>query len=253
MVTTTNPSAPTTPWTTRVRQEMNALPRESRDTLFLLLVVGWVMLPQLNVLPLWATALAGGCLLWRGWLAWHTRPLPGRWWLLGMLLAAIAGTLLTHKTVLGRDAGVTLTTLLLALKTLELRARRDAFVIFFLGFFTMLTNFFFSQSLLTAASMVVGLLGLLTALVNAHKPVGKPPLRESARTAGSMVLLGAPIVAALFIFFPRLAPLWGTPSDTSTGRTGLSSTMQVGNVAQLALDEGVALRVRFEADMVPPR
>ena len=253
MVTTTRSSAPTTPWTTRVRQEMNALPRESRDTLFLLLVVGWVMLPQLNVLPLWATALAGGCLLWRGWLAWHTRPLPGRWWLLGMLLAAIAGTLLTHKTVLGRDAGVTLTTLLLALKTLELRARRDAFVIFFLGFFTMLTNFFFSQSLLTAASMVVGLLGLLTALVNAHKPVGKPPLRESARTAGSMVLLGAPIVAALFIFFPRLAPLWGTPSDTSTGRTGLSSTMQVGNVAQLALDEGVALRVRFEADMVPPR
>ena len=206
MVTTTRSSAPTTPWTTRVRQEMNALPRESRDTLFLLLVVGWVMLPQLNVLPLWATALAGGCLLWRGWLAWHTRPLPGRWWLLGMLLAAIAGTLLTHKTVLGRDAGVTLTTLLLALKTLELRARRDAFVIFFLGFFTMLTNFFFSQSLLTAASMVVGLLGLLTALVNAHKPVGKPPLRESARTAGSMVLLGAPIVAALFIFFPRLAP-----------------------------------------------
>ena len=60
MVTTTNPSAPTTPWTTRVRQEMNALPRESRDTLFLLLVVGWVLLPQLNVLPLWATALAGG-------------------------------------------------------------------------------------------------------------------------------------------------------------------------------------------------
>ena len=43
MVTTTRSSAPTTPWTTRVRQEMNALPRESRDTLFLLLVVGWVM------------------------------------------------------------------------------------------------------------------------------------------------------------------------------------------------------------------
>ena len=253
MVTTRNSAAPTTPWTTRVRQEMNALPRESRDTLFLLLVVGWVMLPLLDVLPLWATALAAGALLWRGWLAWHARPLPGRWWLLGMLLAVIAGTLLTHKTVLGRDAGVTLTTLLLALKTLELRARRDAFVIFFLSFFTMLTNFFFSQSLLTAASMVVGLLGLLTALVNAHKPVGKPPLRESARTAGTMVLLGAPIVAALFIFFPRLAPLWGTPSDTSTGRTGLSSTMQVGNVAQLALDETVALRVRFANNVVPPQ
>ena len=31
MVTTTSSAAPATPWTTRVRQEMNALPRESRD------------------------------------------------------------------------------------------------------------------------------------------------------------------------------------------------------------------------------
>ena len=86
MVTAAGASAPTPPWAHRVRQEMNTLPRESRDTLFLLLVVGWVMLPQLDVLPLWATALAAGALLWRGWLAWHARPLPGRWWLLAMLL-----------------------------------------------------------------------------------------------------------------------------------------------------------------------
>ena len=77
--------------------------------------------------------------------------------------------------MLGRDAGVTFIVVLLALKTLEMRARRDAFVIFFLGFFTLLSNFFFSQSLLTAASMLLALLGLLTALVNSHMPVGRPP------------------------------------------------------------------------------
>ena len=197
---------PGTPFLHRIRRAVDALPRESRDTLFLLLVVGWILLPQLDALPLWATALAGGSLLWRGWLAWHGRPLPGRWWLLAMLVAAVAGTLFTHKTVLGRDAGLTLTTMLLALKTLELRARRDAFVVFFLGFFAMLTNFFFSQSLLTAGAMVIGLLGLLTALVNAHMPVGKPPLSQAARTAGPMVLLGAPIMAALFVLFPRIGP-----------------------------------------------
>ena len=36
---------------------------------------------------------------------------------------------------------------LMALKTLELRARRDAFVVFFLGFFLVLTHFLYSQSL----------------------------------------------------------------------------------------------------------
>lgn len=77
-------------------------------------------------------------------------PLPGRWVLAGTLAVAIAATWATHKTIVGRDAGVTLIVMLLALKTLELRARRDAMVVFFLGFFVLLSNFFYSQSLPTA-------------------------------------------------------------------------------------------------------
>jgi transglutaminase-like putative cysteine protease len=98
--------------------------------------------------------------------------------------------------------------------------------------------------------MLVGLLGLLTALVNAHRPVGEPSLRESAAVALRMALAGAPIMLALFLFFPRFAPLWGMPSDALTGRSGLSSTMEVGQVAKLALDDGIALRVKF--DGAPP-
>jgi len=231
---------------------LNALPRDSRDTLFLLLVIGWVVLPQVTNLPLWCSALAAAVLLWRGWLAVASRPLPGKWWLVGLLVVTVWATIATHRTVLGRDAGVTLIVVLLALKTLELRARRDAFVIFFLGFFTMLTNFFFSQSLATAAAMLVALLGLLTALVNAHMPVGKPPLARAARTAGWMALLGAPIMAVLFVLFPRLAPLWGIPSDAMSGRSGLAASMQVGNIASLALDESIAMRVKFQA-AIPPQ
>lgn len=223
-----------------------ALPRDTRDTLFLLAVIGWIMLPQLAHVPVWCGALAVGVLAWRGWLTLTSRPLPRTAWLLGLLAVAIAATLATHRTVLGRDAGVTLIVVLLALKTLELRARRDTFVVFFLGFFTMLTNFFFSQSLATAAAMLVALLGLLTALVNAHMPVGKPPLAQAARTAGWMTLLGAPVMAVLFVLFPRFGPLWGTPSDAMAGRSGLSATMQVGNIATLALDDSIAMRVRFE-------
>lgn len=232
-------------------RKLASLPRDARDTLFLLLVIGWLIVPHIANLPWWCTLLAAAVLAWRGRLAVQARPLPGRWWVLGLLAATLAATWLTHRTLLGRDAGVTMIVVLLALKTLELRARRDAFVVFFLGFFTMLTNFFFSQSLLVAGAMLLGLLGLLTALVNAHMPVGRPPLAEAARTAGWMTLLGAPIMATLFVLFPRFAPLWGMPGDAMTGRSGLSTQMQVGTIASLALDDSVAFRVKFQGRAPP--
>ena len=55
-----------------------ALPRDARDTLFLLLVIAWVLLPQVANLPWWCSMLAGGVLLLRGWLATASRRLPVR-------------------------------------------------------------------------------------------------------------------------------------------------------------------------------
>ena len=243
-------SAP--PLRARLAQRLRQWPRETRDTLFLLALVGWIVLPQVPHLPAWCSALVAVVLLWRGTLALTGRPLPHRAWLIVLLVAATAATRISHGALLGQDAGVTLVVSLLALKTLELRARRDALVIFFLGFFTLLTGFFHSQSLASAAVMMVGVWGLLTALINAHRPVGQPPLRESAGLALRLALAGAPVMIALFVFFPRFAPLWGMPTGELRGRSGLSSTMTVGNVAKLALDDGIALRVRFD-DAPPPQ
>lgn len=231
-------------------QALKNLPREARDTLFLLAVIAWVIAPQVSNLPLWCSTMAGALLLWRGYLAVRNMVLPSRWWLLALLVVATGATYYTHRTLAGHEAGVTYIVVLLSLKTLEMRAQRDAFVVFFLGFFTLLSNFFVSQSLLTAMAMLVGLLGLLTALVNSHMPVGRPPLMQAAKTAGWMALLGAPIMAILFVLFPRLAPLWGVPGEAPGARSGLSASMQVGAIASLALDESIAMRVRFRG--TPP-
>ena len=228
-------------------------PRETRDTLFLLGVIGWIVLMQTPHLPAWCSGLTLAVLAGRGWLAWRQQPLPVWPWRLGLLLLALGGTWASHGTLLGQDAGVTLIVVLLALKTLELRARRDAFVVFFLGFFTLLTHLFHSQSLLTAIGILLALLGLLTALVNAHRPVGRPPLWHSARLAAGMALLGAPIMLVLFMFFPRFAPLWGIPGDTTLGRSGLSGQMEVGQIASLALDDSIAFRVEFQPGQRPPQ
>jgi protein-glutamine gamma-glutamyltransferase len=226
-------------------EKLTHLPRDARDTLFLLAVIAWVILPHTEHLPLWCSGLAAAVIVWRGCLAWRGKPLPSKWWLLALLALTIGLTLFSHRTLVGKDAGVTLIVALLTLKMLELRAKRDAFVVFFLGFFTMLTNFFFSQSLLVAAAMLIALMGLLTSLVHAHRVVGQPALKESLRTAGFLVLLGAPIMALLFVLFPRVAPLWGTPGEVNAGRSGLSGEMRVGEMASLALDESIALRIKW--------
>ena len=226
------------------------LPREARDTLFLLAVIAWTVLPHLSHLPLWCALLTGAVLLWRGRLALVNAPLPGRWVLVAVLAVAAGLTLWSYRTLLGKEAGVTMAVALMALKMLELRARRDAFVVFFLGFFLILTHFLYSQSMAVAAAMLVSVWGLLTSLVLANMPVGRPSLKRAGALAARTALLGAPLMVLMFALFPRMGPLWGIPKDGATP-TGLSNSMRLGSVAEVALDESIAMRIRFPGGAPP--
>ena len=221
------------------------LPREARDTLFLLAVIAWTVLPHVSHLPVWTTVLAAVVLAWRGRLALVGGALPSRWMLLAVLALAIGLTFWSYHSLLGKEPGVTLAVALMALKTLELRARRDAFVVFFLGFFIILTHFLYSQSMPVAAAMLISVWGLLTGLVLAHMPVGQPSLRQAGGLAARTALYGAPVMALLFMLFPRIGPLWGVPQD-GVSTTGLSNSLKMGSMAEVARDEAVAMRVRFE-------
>jgi len=227
------------------------LPRDTRDTLFMLFVIGWTVLPHVAHLPLWCALLTLVVLLWRANLALTNATLPGRWVVLGVLVVAIGLTLWSYRSLLGKEPGVTMVVVLMALKTLELRARRDAFVVFFLGFFIVLTHFLYSQSLLVAGAMLVSVWGLLTALVLVHMPVGQPSLRQASSLAARTALFGAPIMALMFVLFPRIGPLWGVPQD-GLAKTGLSNTLRMGAVAEMAQDDSIALRIRFDGAPPPP-
>jgi transglutaminase-like putative cysteine protease len=226
------------------------LPRETRDTLFLLAVIGWTVLPHLTRLPWWCVALSALVLVWRAHLALANLRLPGRVPIAVLLVIAAMLTIWSEQSLLGKEAGVTMLVVLMSLKTLELRARRDALVVFFLGFFLVLTHFLYSQSLFTALAMLGSVWGLLTALVLAHMPVGKPPLRQAGALAARSALFGAPLMVVLFMLFPRIGPLWGMPQD-AMGRTGLSGTLRLGGVAEIANDDSVAFRIKFEDNLVP--
>jgi transglutaminase-like putative cysteine protease len=236
----------TLPWQERVAQ----LPRDARDTLFNLAVIGWAIAPHLLHLAPWCSVLTVLLLLWRAQLALAGRGLPSRWMVGGLLVLASALTLWTEHSLLGKEAGVTMLVVLMALKTLELRARRDALVVFFLGFFLVLTHFLYSQSLGTGLWLLLAVWGLLASLALANMPVGRPPLVRAASVAARAAALGVPLLVVLFVFFPRIGPLWGLPQDAGAS-TGLSGSMHLGGLANVAEDDSVALRLRFFG--TPPR
>lgn len=227
------------------------LPREARDTVFQLAVIAWTTLPHLLHLPTWCRIMVPAILLWRMRLAVANAPLPNRWVVIAVLALSVGLTAWGEGTLFGKEAGVTLLVVLMSLKMLELRARRDALVVFFLGFFLVLTHFLYSQSLLMALSTAVSVWGLLTALALAHMPVGRPAIREAGAVAGRSALWALPLVAVLFVLFPRIPPLWGLPQDAG-GRTGLSGSLRMGGVASLANDDSIALRLRFPDGRAPP-
>jgi transglutaminase-like putative cysteine protease len=222
------------------------LTRDKADTLLLIGAALLVLAPHFSHLPLWTSAVICCVLLWRGAITLLGRRMPPLWLLLPVSLLAMGGVYLSFRTLLGRDAGVAMLALLLAFKLLEMHARRDLFVVIFLSFFLLLTNFFYSQSILTGLAMVATIIVLLATLMTFQYTGAVPPLRQRLLVAAKVFLAAAPLAIVLFFAFPRIqGPLWGLPGDARSARSGISDTMSPGSMTGLALSDEVAYRVRF--------
>ncbi|SNS37408.1 protein of unknown function [Noviherbaspirillum humi] len=225
---------------------------DKTNTLLLMLSCLLVLAPHASHQPGWIIGTCSFILLWRGWIVVRGNRLPPPWLVFPICLLAMAGVYLTYRTFLGRDAGVSMLVLLLTLKLLEMRARRDLFVVIFLCFFLLLTGFFYSQTLATALAVIAAVAAILTTQVSFQYAGLMPTLRERLRLGTSILLLAAPLTVVLFLLFPRIqGPLWGMPVDTPGGRTGMSDFMSPGNIANLALSEAVAFRVKFDGPPPP--
>lgn len=220
--------------------------RAKADTLLLLFACSLVLAPHALHLPLWITCLCLALMAWRGWITFRGNRMPPRWLLLPIAVLAMGGVYLTFKTFFGQEAGVAMLVLLLTFKLLEMHAARDLFVVVFLSFFLLLTTFFYSQTIATALLMIAAVITILTAQLSFQYVDAVPPLRKRLRLGATIFALAVPLTIVLFLLFPRIqGPLWGMPADANTGRSGLSDTMEPGNISKLALSEEVAFRVKF--------
>ena len=231
-------------WLTRA--QVSSAARERRDVMVLLFAVAFVALPQFEHLPAWAIGVVSLLWGWRAWITLRNLPLPGRVAMLPLLALAAGAVWLHYRTLLGREAGVTFLLLLLALKLLEMRATRDVFVVVFLCFFILLTQFMHSQALPVALMTLGAVVALFFVLVSVSLKADDQPAGRKLRLVGTIALKAVPLTIVLFLLFPRLdSPLWGMPRDAYAGSTGLSNSMSPGGISQLLQSEAIAFRVRF--------
>jgi len=165
------------------------------------------------------------------------------------LLGALA-VRLHYGYFLGRDPCVAMLFMLTACKFAETRKSGDASLLISLCGFLLLTQYFYSQTILAGIVTLPAVICLGGALFALSSRQHQPPAKQVVKKVAKLLLQGLPIALALFLLFPRLpGPLWNLPSDASA-QTGLSDSMTPGAISELSQSGAVAFRVEFK-DRIP--
>ncbi|MCK5359851.1 MAG: DUF3488 domain-containing transglutaminase family protein, partial [Gammaproteobacteria bacterium] len=213
----------------------------------LMLALCLAISPHLMRLPVWFAALAFIVFLWRYLIINRKAHQPGP---VLRFLGVITLIYMLHKhygTLLGRDAGVAMLIALTMLKFLELKTLRDYMLVVFLCMFIILTSFLYSQALWLGIYLFAVVIVLFSVMMYLNHG-SRDHLLAMLKRSASMLMLGLPVAALLFVLFPRLqGGLFGLPGDSHSGLTGMSDTMKPGTINELNLSEKVAFRVDFSS------
>ena len=225
---------------------VQAIPRISLTWLLVAQVL--VIIPHLGHLPLWVIGLWLGCAAWRIQIFRMRAAYPNAWVKAGLMLGAAIGVFFSRGSLIGLDAGVVLLVAAFTLKLLEMRSRRDALVLIFLGFFTVVTAYLFDDRMLLALFSLLPVTALLAALIGLQQSAVATRPWQTGRLAASLLLQAIPLMLLLFVFFPRLGPLWSLPQPNDKAVSGLSDSMAPSDIAELSRSDALAFRASFEGE-----
>lgn len=225
------------------------------------LVIGLTLaaLPHFAYQPIWVSLIFLAMMAWRLMAINFSWPLPGKQHrsltLLQLAIAVSAGLLLlnSYGNIIGRDAGTALLVVMLGLKVVEIRTIRDFYLSSFLGYFLVVTNFLYSQSIATAGLMFIVVIIMTTSLISLNANSLILSQRHQLKIATKILLQAIPLMLVLFVLFPRISgPLWGLPQDAHTATTGMDNKMTLGKISQLIQSDDIAFRVKFDDDRPAP-
>jgi transglutaminase-like putative cysteine protease len=190
--------------------------------------------------------------IWRHLLEKYHLSYPKLWLRLPITIVGALAILATYGSLFGRDASVALMAMMISIKLLETQTKRDFIVMVVLGYFLTINMLLFTQAIWVFITILLATLGLTACLisVSSQRLNSSLTLKSQAQLASKLLLQSIPIMLVLFVLFPRIpGPIWGVPKDSYSGMTGLSDSMEPGNISQLSLSSKVAFRVEFKSNI----
>ena len=210
-----------------------------------------LLLPQWDRLPVWLMVSCIVLAAWR-WLAQLGKlRLPGRWSRSGLMVVLVAVYIATVQGRFTVETASSFFVLAVGLKWLETRSVRDFYVLLFILVYLSSVNFLFHQEIHWTVVNLAGVLVLFVGLQVLNAPGIPAAARAGWKRLGLMFLKTLPVVVLLFVFFPRMEPLWSVPLVSGEARTGISDSMTPGDISSLAQSDARAFRVTF-GDEIPP-
>ena len=168
-----------------------------------------------------------------------------------LMFAGVLGVYGSYGSLAGREVGIALLVLLAGFKIFESNSKRDFYISTYLGYFLIITNFFYTQTIPTATYMMFVIIIMTAGLIDFNDTRQQLTLYKRYKFAGSLLLQSLPLLLVLFVLFPRInGPLWGLPKDAYTSVTGITDEITPGTISQLVQSNEVAFRVTFK-DKVP--
>ena len=190
---------------------MNAAQPIPRVALTWLLVAqAVVIIPHLEHLPLWIVGLWLGCAFWRIQVFRMRANYPSGVAKLALVAAAGVGVWFSRGSLIGLDAGVVLLIAAFVVKLVELKTRRDAWVLILLGFFAVTTSYLFQDDIVAAAFSLLPVLALLAAAIGLQQSSFAARPMATLRLAGGLLLQALPLMLLLFLLWVWSAVQPGT-------------------------------------------
>jgi len=213
----------------------------------LILALGVAMAPLVFQLPAWAVVWCG--LAWAYVLIREKRGWPPVARLARVLIFLIGLAAVLVSAGLRFDGGdfIALLAVMAGIKPLEVNNRRDSMITVFLAYFLTITSLFVFENLSMTLYLFVSVWVTTGVLIHINDPDGA--MGRQLRLSGRLVLVAIPLMAMLFLLFPRLSgSFWGAPWARQ-GRSGFSGIMRIGDVSRLALDDEPAFSVSFDSSV----